>query len=200
MKKNTKDPGKHIRHYFRIYFYKNGEGNTLKGRIEDIMDEKVAISFQGVDSEAIIDFINQQLQKEQGVLFGSEVSPKVLKPKPNMVKKSDTVEARKVSTQSGIYNRAHGAVELNMNIPEKVFSPESNITDSEITAEEIETHHITYLENIQTDLLESGNIAFSFSPSNLPFTGTYRLKARARLTSPNEQVYNVHGSCWAYFI
>jgi hypothetical protein len=204
MKRNVKDQDKPIRHYFRIYFYKNGNENKLKGRIENITDDKGAISFDGVDSDVITGFISKHLSKTQGIESITDISSMPLQGELNTVQNfentTEVFDFQEVTTQQKVNTRATPSVKLDMKVSEEAKSLNSKIIGSEIIAEAVETHEIVRLIDVKAELIEAGNITFSFSPECLQLTGTYRLKTRAWLSSPNKQVYDLQGSCWAFFL
>lgn len=237
---------KPIRSYFRIYFYKNsGDGNPLNGRIEDITDENSGVSFQGIDTQAIIGFIRQKLGHDfeeatqpevltlkvpistplhipttehvyasKGVTVTSTVS-RVVSNAPQTIANAPVpphkpsglrirpvqLEGQVLSIEKRIYNRTTPSVKMLMTFSDALGQHEGRIIGSEIVAHDAQTQHITRLQSVETDRNnDKGNITFGFSPSNLPASGTYRLEATAWLTGVNQEVVNLKGTCWAYFL
>ena len=231
---------KPIRSYFRIYFYKNGgDGNPLNGRIEDITDENSGVSFQGIDTQAIIGFIRQKIGHDfeentpqmatlevpismpvsenmyvsKGVKVTSRISQIVSNEPPKITSIAQTntpshlkirpiqLEGQILSIEKRIYNRTTSSVKMLMTFSDALAQHEGRIIGSEIVAHDADTQHITRLQNVETDRNnDKGNIMFGFSPSNLPSSGTYRLEATAWLAGVNQEVVNLKGTCWAYFL
>ena len=107
----------------------------------------------------------------------------------------------KLSIEHGICNRATPSVKLFMDLSDSLINLKGHIIGSELKALDADTNQSIRLQSEQTDESMSHNrIAFRFSPASLPQSGTYRFEATAWITGVNQEVVNLRGTCWAYFL
>jgi hypothetical protein len=198
---------------FSIYFYKNTADNNLSGRIEDMADSKSGISFQGIDNQAIMGFIRQFFEGEYKDKNHEVTQSKGVEAALSMTAKGDKTTAMKVVgdhkvdyesqvllIENKMNNRVGPSVKLTMDLPEMVKNFDGRIIGSEIIALQADTKHTSRFQNVEAIVnADKTKLIFSFLPSTLPESGTYRLEANAWVSGVNQEVINARGSCWAYF-
>jgi uncharacterized protein YegP (UPF0339 family) len=199
------------RRSFRLYFYKNEDnGNRLNGRIEDIANEKATISFQGIDTPAIIGFIKQQLssdwveQEDKVAIVEQIVEQKVVEePIPNESKaaqKSNIIE-QKIKPEREIVLKNENSMSFTLLLDDQGIYEDGNVIGSEMIAMNADTQQKVQLQNLysQYDTFNR-KILLKYSTSNILISSTYHFESTVWFKDANQEILHFRATCWAYIL
>jgi len=180
-----------VRHAFRLYFYPSEKNQGFTGRIENINNPAEKASFQGIDKEAILNFLRQQLipenktssQAETAGAPGADPVPALITPGPS----SSVIVSR---------NQRGTTVDLIL-VPERSFPSEGpyTIENSTVTLRHMDSGEQTTLCPSAIQQLGQGQIKLHLDTNALPI-GAYHLNASVWFSQAQEDKICVKGTGW----